>query len=373
MPPPPQLTALDYLSGVLPYVGAALVGWQVLPALLPAHTLPVLVLLATLPPWHGLPPGLAPLLCLGRLRCWLPHPWALKNRRTELTLILAAVSPVLIPAALLSAVLMAYPIWRDYGKYRQATGEMSGVLSAKAASAQAGEKHDWRKWLNTRWAESFGWRDVTDPHLPILADAVVADPVGFLPSPLPTRSGPRPAMLRGQPHRQVDQVPLVTDKSGQKTVDFSMQSALAQDAFGPADETGKTAMPWVRRCTRSGGDVLLGVPSLFEGTGAKALRFAEPALCDCRSVVAGRKGEFAHIHNMDGSWHVLLAPADAQEVVAKGFGEMWPAATEGWAPIGYVLVYAPRDEAELAVLRKVLGACWDFSSSGGKAGKEKSK
>ena len=304
MPPPPQLTALDCLSGVLPYVGAALVGWQVLPALLPAHTLPVLVLLATLPPWHGLPPGLAPLLCLGRLRCWLPYPWALKNRRTELTLILAAVSPVLIPAALLSAVLMAWPIWRDYGKYRQATGEMSGVLSAKAASAQAGEKHDWRKWLNTRWAESFGWRDVTDPHLPILADAVVADPVGFLPSPLPTRSGPRPAMLRGQPHRQVDQVPLVTDKSGQKTVDFSMQSALAQDAFGPADETGKTAMPWVRRCTRSGGDVLLGVPSLFEGTGAKALRFAEPALCDCRSVVAGRKGEFAHVSQASASWRL---------------------------------------------------------------------
>ena len=76
---------------------------------------------------------------------------------------------------------------------------------------------------------------------------------------------------------------------------------------------------------------------------------------------------------MDGSWHVLLAPADAQEVVAKGFGEMWPAATEGWAPIGYVLVYAPRDEAELAVLRQVLAACWDFSSSGGKAGKEESK
>ena len=52
---------------------------------------------------------------------------------------------------------------------------------------------------------------------------------------------------------------------------------------------------------------------------------------------------------------------------------MWPAATEGWAPIGYVLVYAPRDEAELAVLRKVLAACWDFSSSGGKAEKPKSK
>ena len=58
---------------------------------------------ATLFPWLGLPPGLAPLLLVGRLGGWLPHPWARNAHNAWYSLALLLLSPVLLPAAALGA------------------------------------------------------------------------------------------------------------------------------------------------------------------------------------------------------------------------------------------------------------------------------
>ena len=37
-----------------------------------------------------------------------------------------------------------------------------------------------------------------------------------------------------------------------------------------------------------------------------------------------RGQEFVHQHSLDKSWHILLAPGDAREVIIKGWGERGP-------------------------------------------------
>lgn len=67
--------------------------------------------------------------------------------------------------------------------------------------------------------------------------------------------------------------------------------------------------------------------------------------------------EFCHVHSIDRSWHVLLSAADALEVLAKGWGERGPPqAVMGMAPVGMMLVYAPRNEEERLVFLDILAA-----------------
>jgi hypothetical protein len=278
------------------------------------------VVAASTVPWMGLAPGLAPLLIAGRLAGKLPHPWASRKNTVWNTLALIALSPLLVPACLASFTLLAWPIHRDYQMYIAATGEAVGELAAQV-QASTGEKHDWRKWLNSRWVQSFGWLDVTDASLlPLLKDAVRADPVGYLNRSLPARQGERPLMIRGQPHRQRNQVDEVSAK---------IASSLHREVFSSGE--GEQAWPWLGQAVdgRQGCEHV-GVPSLFEGTGAASLRFNEAEICGCAPAVKSRKGEWAHVHNADGSWHMLLAPADVVAVVGAGWGEVWPAAALGW-------------------------------------------
>ena len=70
-----------------------------------------------------------------------------------------------------------------------------------------------------------------------------------------------------------------------------------------------------------------------------------------------------HIQLQDKSWHALLSPRDARTVVQSGWGELWPASCLGLpgVPVGYVLVFAPRGELELEVLRAILTAAHKYS------------
>lgn len=61
--------------------------------------------------------------------------------------------------------------------------------------------------------------------------------------------------------------------------------------------------------------------------------------------------------------HLTLHPADAKAAVEKGWAEMHPLARGGWfeqfVPAGFLMVYAPRDEAEVeVVMRIVRAAAW---------------
>ncbi len=71
-------------------------------------------------------------------------------------------------------------------------------------------------------------------------------------------------------------------------------------------------------------------------------------------------GEACHAHPSDGSLHLTLHPDDARLVLARGRGERHPLARGGWlarfVPPGFVMVYAPRDAAELAAVRDIVKA-----------------
>lgn len=382
--------------GILPYATTAALAWPPLSKLIPTDVLLVLVSVFTLMPWAGLPPGLTPILLLWRLRGWVPHPWAAKQRTVTQTGVLVLLSPILIPSVFAAALLLFWPIYMDYKRYRKSTGEHSSGPVAAAASVQRGEKHDWRKWLNTRWVQSFGYTDVTDPNLHILTVAIQENPVSYLrlsmprekdkggkekgkqrrepPQEslnaegeiidlLPRREGERPLMLRGQPHRQIDQhPPSVNDPEWARLSSGFMASVFgATSDHADASAASAKRMPWmIYPPQRTGCGVFRAVDSLYEGTGAKSLRFTPSSFCKCCDDVVDRKGEWAHVHRLDHSWHVLLSPADTAAVLKSGYGEIWPAAALGWVPVGYVLIYAPRNREEIEVVLRILEASWMY-------------
>src|SRR5271155_1531667 len=80
-------------------------------------------------------------------------------------------------------------------------------------------------------------------------------------------------------------------------------------------------------------------------------------------------GEICHAHPNDGSMHLNMHPADIKTVVEAGWGERHPLARENWwwnlicpIPAGLTLVYSPRDEKELEVMKDVIkAAAWWMS------------
>jgi hypothetical protein len=64
-----------------------------------------------------------------------------------------------------------------------------------------------------------------------------------------------------------------------------------------------------------------------------------------------------HVHHQDGSTHVTLSLADAEEVLAKGWGRRHKlSGVAGKIPYTYLLIYAPRDEEEFEVWKGVVTA-----------------
>lgn len=66
--------------------------------------------------------------------------------------------------------------------------------------------------------------------------------------------------------------------------------------------------------------------------------------------IARTKGEILHVHETEGSLHVVLQPDDAQTVISAGWGELHPLAGRPVLalPETYVFLYAPRhsDDAD---------------------------
>ncbi|KAL9084719.1 MAG: hypothetical protein Q9159_005074 [Coniocarpon cinnabarinum] len=67
------------------------------------------------------------------------------------------------------------------------------------------------------------------------------------------------------------------------------------------------------------------------------------------------RGECAHVH-LDSDWsgHVSLSPADAAEVVSKGWGQRHMLSQ--WFHIGFTFIYAPRTKEQMDVVREVYEA-----------------
>ena len=74
-------------------------------------------------------------------------------------------------------------------------------------------------------------------------------------------------------------------------------------------------------------------------------------------------GEICHAHPNDGSMHLNMHPSDIKIVVEAGWGERHPLARENWwwnlicpVPAGLTLVYSPRHEKELEVMKDIISA-----------------
>ncbi|MCJ1353803.1 MAG: hypothetical protein MMC33_003790 [Icmadophila ericetorum] len=66
--------------------------------------------------------------------------------------------------------------------------------------------------------------------------------------------------------------------------------------------------------------------------------------------------EIFHVHNTEGSSHVILSAKDASLVIERGWGERHALAGRALVPKTYLMVWAPRDEVEVEVLRMIVVA-----------------
>ena len=108
-------------------------------------------------------------------------------------------------------------------------------------------------------------------------------------------------------------------------------------------------------------------PSAISVPGAQALWLAE-AVASARpeAFLIGR--EFAHVHPpYDGSMHMMLPPEVVNEVLAKGWGEPHPMVRRGLIPPTAVMVYAPRDAAEVEAILHMIGISYRFACGEGPA------
>jgi hypothetical protein len=149
--------------------------------------------------------------------------------------------------------------------------------------------------------------------------------------PLPQRAGERPRTTPTNPHTQLDQQP----------TDLRWIEELAERVF---------ALPGV-----------LKEPSRISVPGARALILApgEPTGPPEAFLI---EREFAHLHpSPDHSLHAMLPIETADEAVAAGWAEPHPVALRGLIPRTAVMLYAPRDEAELDVIEGLVRASHAFA------------
>jgi hypothetical protein len=132
------------------------------------------------------------------------------------------------------------------------------------------------------------------------------------------RAGPRPRTTPTNPHTQLDQnAPVALQEAL-----FALVQGLAGVVVGPSH---------------------VSVP------GARAFH-----LPGCRSPAEAGfmiEREFAHLHPAsDGSLHMALPPAIVQTVIDNGWAEYHPLAGKYGLPGNIVMVYGPRDQAELEIV-----------------------
>ncbi|MEM8775500.1 MAG: hypothetical protein AAGF53_10740 [Pseudomonadota bacterium] len=149
---------------------------------------------------------------------------------------------------------------------------------------------------------------------------------------LPTRQGPAPETTSELPHSQI------TQHGPEEII-----KQLHDRCF---------SLPNVRN-EHSG----ISVP------GASALVLHDRTECNHDAFMVGR--EFAHIHPHpdSGSMHVKLKAADAKAVVDAGWGEDHYLVTQGHYPPGLIMVFSPRDTAELDIVEKIVKRSYAYATN----------
>jgi hypothetical protein len=138
------------------------------------------------------------------------------------------------------------------------------------------------------------------------------------------RAGARPRATRTNPHTQLDQ---------------NAPAPLQEKLFALA-----RGLP----------GVVVG-PSHVSVPGARA--FHLPACAHPAADGYMLEREFAHLHPpQDGSLHMSLPPDIVQAVIDNGWAEYHPLKGQYGLPTNIVMVYGPRDEAELAIVALLVRA-----------------
>lgn len=138
------------------------------------------------------------------------------------------------------------------------------------------------------------------------------------------RAGARPRTTPTNPHTQLDQN---APRDLQEKV-FAIAKALPGVAIGPS---------------------AVSVP------GARAFHLPECAHATRDAFMVAR--EFGHLHPpSDGSLHMTLPPDAVDAVIANGWAERHPLAGKHGLPSNIVMVFGPRDDAELEVVADLIRA-----------------
>jgi hypothetical protein len=150
-------------------------------------------------------------------------------------------------------------------------------------------------------------------------------------SSLPPRVGERPRTTPTNPHTQLDQQP----------TDLRWIEELARRVF---------ALPGV-----------VEEPSRISVPGARALVLAPGEAAGPREAFLIDR-EFAHLHpDPDHSLHAMLPLETAEEAIEAGWAEPHPVALRGLIPPTAVMLYAPRDDAELDVVERLVRTSHAFA------------
>lgn len=148
---------------------------------------------------------------------------------------------------------------------------------------------------------------------------------------VPPRAGPRPRTDLRAPHTQLDQL-------------------------APPGERHALSRHLLALVGRLDGVVPGGSNRAPPGTVGLHLRPA-CACADPRAFLLGT--EFAHVHvEDDASLHAILPEPLRSEAIAAGWAEPHPFAGQPTVSADTVMIYAPRDEAECAVVAELVRRSW---------------
>jgi len=165
---------------------------------------------------------------------------------------------------------------------------------------------------------------------------------------LPRRTGSKPTTTNDAPHEQLDQNPplaiytLLKDKA----FDFPLVDRRPSIISVPgAEALWLTEVPG-HSCAEAFGDGGRGTVNWLKGS--------------CCHFMRGN--EFAHVHPpYDGSMHMMLPVEQAKEMFAKGWGEAHPLVAPGQMPETTVMVFGPRDAAEVEIVLGLIGVSHQFA------------
>ena len=207
------------------------------------------------------------------------------------------------------------------------------------------EQPNYFLWLITLYLDFKGW--TTEEYCLRTNEFKTNNQPGYLSEKdIPQRNQSRPKMLRAAPHRQLSQ---------HAPDDIMNEMNKYIESISVPKYGGETLNK----------DLLLRGTSSLEYTGAEGI-----FLPNVNQNVFG-KGEIAHLHSNDGSFHMILHPSDAKLLINKQWAERFPLAGKNLfnkivISDTFVLVYAPRNEDEVKIWKTILHAAIDFNRENAK-------